>query len=140
MAETSRSTGAKADTTAGFAVSGAVISAEWLTRYRGANRPRQLRNLTDHVKFVSSANAGAAHRLTPGCAAALDRQAVARGNRHLFDWLVTGQVVPVNPAHSVRGSSNVVKAGKTPVLPAWRRGGPALLCASALTWRRDRLG
>ncbi len=25
--------------------------------------------------------------------------------RHLFDWLVTGQVVPVNPAHSVRGPS-----------------------------------
>src|SRR5712692_11087390 len=23
--------------------------------------------------------------------------------RMLFDWLVTGQVVPVNPAHSVRG-------------------------------------
>jgi site-specific recombinase XerC len=23
--------------------------------------------------------------------------------RHLFDWLVTGQVVPVNPAASVRG-------------------------------------
>jgi site-specific recombinase XerC len=23
--------------------------------------------------------------------------------RHLFDWLVTGQVVPVNPAGSVRG-------------------------------------
>ena len=25
--------------------------------------------------------------------------------RMLFDWLVTGQVVPVNPAHSVRGAS-----------------------------------
>jgi site-specific recombinase XerD len=36
--------------------------------------------------------------------------------RHLFDWLVTGQVVPVNPAASVRGPSHVVKAGKTPVL------------------------
>ena len=36
--------------------------------------------------------------------------------RHLFDWLVTGQVVPVNPAGSVRGPSHVVKAGKTPVL------------------------
>ena len=23
--------------------------------------------------------------------------------RHLFDWLVTGQVMPVNPASSVRG-------------------------------------
>jgi site-specific recombinase XerD len=36
--------------------------------------------------------------------------------RHLFDWLVTGQVMPTNPAGSVRGPSHVVKAGKTPVL------------------------
>src|SRR5277367_5073631 len=27
--------------------------------------------------------------------------------RHLFDWLLTGQVVPVNPAASVRGPSHV---------------------------------
>jgi site-specific recombinase XerD len=36
--------------------------------------------------------------------------------RHLFDRLVTGQVVPVNPAGSVRGPSHIVKSGKTPVL------------------------
>ncbi|MDB5397794.1 MAG: integrase [Rhodospirillales bacterium] len=36
--------------------------------------------------------------------------------RHLFDWLVTGQVMPVNPAGSVRGPSHIVKSGKTPVL------------------------
>lgn len=36
--------------------------------------------------------------------------------RHLFDWLVTGQIVPVNPAASVRGPSHIVKSGKTPVL------------------------
>ena len=36
--------------------------------------------------------------------------------RHLFDWLVTGQVVPVNPAASVRGPSHSVRKGKTPVL------------------------
>lgn len=36
--------------------------------------------------------------------------------RHLFDWLVTGQVVPVNPASSVRGPKHSVKKGKTPVL------------------------
>ena len=34
----------------------------------------------------------------------------------LFDWLVTGQVLPVNPAASVRGPKHVVKRGKTPVL------------------------
>jgi len=36
--------------------------------------------------------------------------------RHLFDWLVTGQVIPVNPAASVRGPSHVVRQGMTPVL------------------------
>ena len=34
----------------------------------------------------------------------------------LFDWLVTGQVVATNPAHSVRGPKHVVKTGKTTVL------------------------
>jgi integrase/recombinase XerC len=36
--------------------------------------------------------------------------------RHLFDWLVTGQVVPVNPAAAVRGPRHVVRVGKTAVL------------------------
>jgi len=36
----------------------------------------------------------------------------------LFDWLVTGHVIDVNPAHAVRGPKYVVKQGKTPVLNA----------------------
>jgi integrase/recombinase XerD len=36
--------------------------------------------------------------------------------RMLFDWLVIGQIVPMNPASSVRGPKHVVKVGKTPVL------------------------
>lgn len=36
--------------------------------------------------------------------------------RHLFDWLVTGQVVPVNPAASVRGPAHSARTGATPVL------------------------
>jgi site-specific recombinase XerD len=36
--------------------------------------------------------------------------------RMLFDWLVTGQVVPTNPALSVKGPKHVVKKGKTHVL------------------------
>ena len=36
--------------------------------------------------------------------------------RHLFDWLVIGQVVPLNPAGSVRGPRHSVERGKTPVL------------------------
>ena len=38
--------------------------------------------------------------------------------RILFDWLVEGQIVPLNPASSVRGPKHVVKVGKTPVLTA----------------------
>lgn len=38
--------------------------------------------------------------------------------RMLFDWLVVGQVVPANPASSVKGPKHVVKKGKTPVLSA----------------------
>ena len=36
--------------------------------------------------------------------------------RMLFDWLVIGQVIAVNPATSVRGPKHVVKRGKTSVL------------------------
>jgi site-specific recombinase XerD len=38
--------------------------------------------------------------------------------RMLFDWLVTGQVIPLNPAHAVRGPKHSVKKGKTSVLTA----------------------
>lgn len=38
--------------------------------------------------------------------------------RMLFDFLVIGQIVPMNPAASVRGPKHVVKKGKTPVLAA----------------------
>jgi len=36
--------------------------------------------------------------------------------RMLFDWLVVGQILPVNPAHAVRGPKLVVTKGSTPVL------------------------
>jgi len=38
--------------------------------------------------------------------------------RMLFDWLVVGHVMDLNPAHAVRGPRHVVKKGKTPVLTA----------------------
>ena len=43
--------------------------------------------------------------------------------RMLFDWLVTGQVVPINPASAVRGPKHVVRTGATPVLDGaqWRK-------------------
>jgi site-specific recombinase XerD len=34
--------------------------------------------------------------------------------RHLFDWLVTGQMVPTNPAAPVGGPANTARTGKTP--------------------------
>ncbi|MGF6611453.1 site-specific recombinase XerD [Paraburkholderia sp. WSM4175] len=36
--------------------------------------------------------------------------------RHLFDWLVTGQIIPHNPAASVRGPAHSARTGATPVL------------------------
>ena len=36
--------------------------------------------------------------------------------RMLFDWMVTGGLLPFNPAASVRGPKYVIKKGKTPVL------------------------
>ena len=59
--------------------------------------------------------------------------------RHLFDWLVTGQVVPVNPAASVRGPRHVVRVGKTPVLePAEARALLDSIDASTPAGLRDR--
>ena len=36
--------------------------------------------------------------------------------RHLFDWMVIGQIMPINPASAVRGPRHIVRRGKTPVL------------------------
>jgi integrase len=40
------------------------------------------------------------------------------GIRMLFDWLVVGHVMPMNPAAAVRGPKHSVKKAKTPVLTA----------------------
>jgi integrase/recombinase XerC len=59
--------------------------------------------------------------------------------RHLFDWLVTGQVMPVNPASSVRGPPHSVKRGKTPVLdPSEARGLLDAIDVSKPVGLRDR--
>jgi site-specific recombinase XerD len=59
--------------------------------------------------------------------------------RMLFDWLVVGQIIEVNPAHAVRGPKHVVTKGRTPVLN--REEARALLSCidtSTLTGLRDR--
>src|SRR5690242_18783946 len=38
--------------------------------------------------------------------------------RMLFDWLVSGHLLEVNPAHAVRDTKYVVRKGKTSVLAA----------------------
>jgi site-specific recombinase XerD len=59
--------------------------------------------------------------------------------RHLFDWLVTGQIVPVNPATSVRGPSHQVRRGKTPVLePSEARTLLDAIDVSTIAGLRDR--
>jgi integrase/recombinase XerD len=55
--------------------------------------------------------------LSPHRAAPTVKQHLA-AIRMLFDWLVTGNVMAINPAWSVRGPRHVVKKGKTPVLTA----------------------
>ena len=60
-------------------------------------------------------------------------------NRHRFDWLVTGQVVPINPAGSVRGPRHVVTSGQTPVLdPAEARVLLDSIDTSTVVGLRDR--
>jgi hypothetical protein len=49
-------------------------------------------------------------------------QATPRLHPMLFDRLVTDQVIPLNPAHSVRGPKHSVKKGKTSVLSAEEMG------------------
>ena len=59
--------------------------------------------------------------------------------RMLFDWLVVGHVVDVNPAHAVRGPKHVTKKGRTPVLD--REEARALIAAidvTSLKGLRDR--
>ena len=59
--------------------------------------------------------------------------------RRLFDWLVIGQVVPANPAASVRGPTHVVRTGKTPVLqPAEARQLLDSIDTATLPGLRDR--
>ena len=42
--------------------------------------------------------------------------------RMLFDWMILGQFLPVNPTASVRGPKHTVKRGKTPVLASEEMG------------------
>jgi site-specific recombinase XerD len=59
--------------------------------------------------------------------------------RHLFDWMVIGQIMPVNPAAAVRGPRHIVRRGKTPVLdPAEARQLLDAIDATTVIGLRDR--
>jgi len=59
--------------------------------------------------------------------------------RHLFDYLVVGQIVPVNPAAAVRGPKYSVAECKTPILSAEdTRALFAHFCSTVLADVRDR--
>ena len=90
-------------------------------------RRAYVRAVTEFLDWCAAAGAASIREVEPlHVAAWIEGQARQRSAptvkqqlaaiRHLFDWLVTGQIVPTNPAASVRGPSHVVKTGKTPVL------------------------
>src|SRR5271168_5214022 len=59
--------------------------------------------------------------------------------RHLFDWMVIGQIMPTNPAAAVRGPLHIVRRGKTPVLdPAEARQLIDAIDATTIIGLRDR--
>jgi site-specific recombinase XerD len=66
-----------------------------------------------HVKPVHVASY--VESLLPGFAKPTIKQHLA-AIRMLFDWLVVGQIIAINPAHAVRGPKHVVIKGRTPVL------------------------
>jgi integrase/recombinase XerC len=59
--------------------------------------------------------------------------------RMMFDWLVTGQIVPINPATSVRGPKHDIIRGTTPILtPAEARRLLDCIDISNIVGLRDR--
>jgi site-specific recombinase XerD len=59
--------------------------------------------------------------------------------KHLFDWLVIGQILPSNPAAAVRGPRHIVRRGKTPALdPAEARQLIDAIDVSTVIGLRDR--
>ena len=59
--------------------------------------------------------------------------------RHMFNWMVIGQIMPVNPASAVRGPRHIMRRGKTPVLdPAEARQLIDAIDATTVIGLRDR--
>jgi site-specific recombinase XerD len=139
-----------------FAVAGDKASRRFLeffaanirnanTRRAYSRAAREFLAWCEHAGVASFADVAPLHVATwiegqvkAGLAAPSVKQRLA-ALRHLFDWLVVGQVMPTNPAASVRGPQHVVKGGKTPVLdPAEARALLDSIDTSTLIGLRDR--
>ncbi len=72
------------------------------------------RNITDLAKIEPIVVAAYIEKITNEKSAPTVKQHLA-GIRMLFDWLVNGQIVPTNPAHSVKGPKHVIEEGETPM-------------------------
>ena len=95
----------------------------------------QCRGLKDLEPFVIAAYIE--HLMTTRSAPTVKQHLAAI--RMLMDWLVIGQVIPFNPAASVRGPRYVVKKGKTLVLsPGQARELIESIDTSTLIGLRDR--
>ncbi len=85
---------------------------------------RDFRDLVDiepiHVAaYLKALGNGKLTKPRKGKAATIEKPTVKlhlAAIRMLFDYLVVGQIVAINPAHAVRGPKHVVKRGKTPAL------------------------
>ena len=89
------------------------------------------------LEAVSPLHVAAYIRTHPGSAPTVKQHLAAI--RMLGDWLVVSQVIPVNPAASVRGPKHVVTKGATPVLsPAEARRLLEAIDTATLAGLRDR--
>jgi len=68
----------------------------------------------DDLRLITAMHVAAYIEQHPGSPQTVKQHLAAI--RMLFDYLVIGQIVPVNPAAPVKGPSYVIKRGKTPVL------------------------
>ncbi len=86
--------------------------ARALSQFFGWCEDRGIQNLDEIEPMVVAAYV----EQHPGSAPTVKQHLAAI--RMCFDWLVTGQVLPQNPATSVKGPKHIVTRGKTPVLAA----------------------
>lgn len=66
------------------------------------------------LELIDTTTVGAYVKTLPGSSATA-RQALA-AIRVFFNWMITGGVLPANPAAAVRAPREVIRRGKTPVL------------------------